>query len=373
MKRSYLGCSLAHVALAFACSALSVTVCAQSDPMDMESYEDDASSGQYFLETRTRYERTNNIPARADDIDRLRLRIRTGWIGTFDAFELGAAVEGQLASSDNASIIRNKDNERADTISIDQLYARYALSEFSNVVIGKTALDADFSPMLWDSDYRPIGLGANFEGQTQSNQLWRLSLGYYAPDPLFDEDSRMGVLQFGWRLPFSEGRELGAQLGYLHFSSLEELASLGVQRTNRRIGSLASGFSLQSDYEQLDLQLSARTEVMNGRPLQLKLDAVKNLGADDADEGMRAEISLGDARGGGWEAGVAYQRVQRDAVLSVFADDDWWFQSFARGVMPWVAFGFTEDIRLRVSGFKERRDGIAIDTDRVLIDVHASW
>ena len=345
---------------------------AQVDPMDPMDPQAQDSGGvtQWFVDGRSRYERTT-LPGR-DNIERTRFRLRAGARHFFDVFEIGAAVEGQLASSDNVDNLRNKDNEKSDGGSLDELYARWGFAEGAALTLGKTPLAAEFSPMLWDNDFRPVGVALNLDGSTQAAHSWRMSAAYYAPEHIFDEDTRMVVLQGGYRFELGNGTSWEVLAGYMHFSDLDALARVGLQRTNRRIGTPGT-FTFLSDYRLADLQLIGRTEVWNGRPLTLSVDVVKNVGADDFDQGIRSSLVIGDSRRGGWEAGFAYHRVQRDAVLSAFADADWWFQSFYRGGMPWVGFGFTENVRLRLAGFKERRDGVSPNTDRVLLDLFTSW
>jgi hypothetical protein len=65
--------------------------------------------------------------------------------------------------------------------------------------------------------------------------------------------------------------------------------------------------------------------------------------------------------------------MQRDAVRAAASDDDWWFHSFARGVMPWVGYGLTEHMNLRVAAFEERRDGANDSVSRYLFDLQARW
>ena len=70
---------------------------------------------------------------------------------------------------------------------------------------------------------------------------------------------------------------------------------------------------------------------------------------------------------------VMAKRAQRDAVLAAFAEDDWWFHTFARGYMPWVAYGFGPHLTLQATAFLERRDGIDEYTDRYLLDLRSRW
>lgn len=321
-----------------------------------------------FGEVRLRYEETRDIPGRADNIYRGRGRARIGMrYHALEAWEFGGAFELALGSDDNAGNRRNKDNERSDDANIDQLYARYRFSEASELLLGKAELPMQLSPLLWDEDLRPIGASVNAQVASGDFNAWSLAAGYFAVDHLYDDNSRLAALQLGYH--FQQGAPTGASalLSYLAFSDLDSLVQQGLGRTNRR-----TTRQFISDYRLLDLQLSARTEV-GGWPLVARVDAVRNTAADDLNNGGRASLVLGDARDGGFEFGFAYQRAERDAVLSAVADDDWWFQSFARGGMPWVGYGFNENWRVRMAGFHERRDALSRYTDRYLVDLTAQW
>lgn len=327
-----------------------------------------------FLDALLRFERTTDMPGRNDDLERVRLRLRGGVVYTHPAgWEFGAGLEAQVASSSNDFTRANNDNERSDQVLLDQLYARYAFNEFTALSVGKTTLALDLTPLTWDQDLRPIGVGLSHSAALGESGLhgWRFDLGAYTPDHLYDDDARLAALRLA--LDFNTGapQSAGVQLAYLHFSDLQRLVDGGLGRTNRRIN--AGGRpTLLSDYHLLDLIARGRVEWI-GQPLELTLDYVHNLGADDQDAAGRASLVWGAAADGGWELGFAWQRMQRDAVLAAYSEDDWWFHSFARGGMPWIGYGFDAHWQVRLAAFRERRDGVAAHTDRVLLDVTGKW
>ena len=101
---------------------------------------------------------------------------------------------------------------------------------------------------------------------------------------------------------------------------------------------------------------------------------MRNFGADFARDGGRLSVSAGDHRQpGGFQIGLAIERIQREAVMAAFNSDDWWFHSDRRGQLAWVAYGIDETWRLRLSGFRELRDGLDEYTHRLLLDVDANW
>jgi hypothetical protein len=332
--------------------------------------EADAGSGlgiMHFGDVRYRYERIRNLPI--PDVSRHRLRARLGFeYLEMPGFEFGAAVEGQISTDANRDNRSRKDAERSDNGNLDQLYARWLVNDEFSATAGKTKLPFRLSPLLWDEDLRPIGVSGSFFRADENGNGFNFDAGYFAPDFIFDnEKPRMTGVQGGWHWHQGQPTSFRALLSYIDFDKLEGLPARGIARTNRRVGA-----NYLSDFELLDLQLILRTEMM-GAPWEFALDGVKNLGADDADEAGRASIVVGDVDQGGFEMGVAYHRNQRDSVLAIAASDDWWFQSFSRGVMPWVGYGFNENIAFRLSAFEERRDLTNKDTHRLVFDLLTRW
>ncbi|MDZ4812465.1 MAG: putative porin [Pseudomonadota bacterium] len=337
------------------------------DPIAFEE-RSDTPAWSFYGDVLLRAERTVDIPGRPQDLERVRSRTRFGVRREFDDFEFGAALEGTLGSDSNQTNRANNDNERSDSINLDELYLRWRGGESTSVVLGKTAFPLATTPLLWDDDFRPLGISASHS--IALGEIHRLSLvgGYFAGDHLYDDESRIAAAQIGWH--WSENAEVSGdvQLAWLDFSDLQTLVDRGLGRTNRRVAG-----KLVSDYEILDLQFGLRA-LIGDALWRGRLDLVRNMGADQNSDGARFSTIYGDSRiAGGLELGFAIQRFQRDAVLAAFTSDDWWFHSFARGCMPWIAYGISDKWRVQLSGFREKRDGIVEPTDRLLLDVRAAW
>lgn len=347
------------------CAGLPLAVAAQED----EGSASQATALDWYGDLRLRGESTSNIPARADDIERGRAALRAGVrYATDNGWEFGAAAKLAGGTDDNADNIRNNDNEKSNAAALDEWYASYSFGESSRLQFGKSSMPLVLSPLLWDRDLRPIGASLDYAASVRDFDAFHLTAGYFAGDHLYGDESRIGAIQFGYG--WMEGAETGfsAFLSYLDFSDLDVAAREGLGRTNRRV----AGRYL-SDYRLADLQFVGRTRAFEA-PLVARLDLVRNLGADDLRDGARFSLVWGDALElGGWELGYAIQRAQRDAVLAAFAEDDWWFHTFARGYMPWVAYGFRPNLGLQLTGFIERRDGIEETTDRWLLDLRTRW
>jgi hypothetical protein len=330
----------------------------------------DESMGDWasYWDAKWRYEATD-LPGINNNIRRNRFYATLGSIyGSDSTMEFGAGLALQAGSDNPARNRANKDNQRSNHVSIDRLYARFNLSAGA-LQFGKSPLALGLSPLVWDDDLRPIGLSHEYTHISEEGSGFRTALGYYAPDFVFDnEKPRLAAAQLSAHWQEGQASSFAAKLTYLRFSKLDGLPGNGIARTNRRLG-----FNYVSDYELLDLLLIGRTQI-GDYPLMLVLDGVENLGAKDLNQAGRVSVTLGDARAGGFEFGGAYQRNQRDAVLAIAADDEWWFQSFSRGGMPWVAYGFAGGgTVLRVAAFDERRDGLKAGTQRLLFDLSLRW
>jgi hypothetical protein len=318
-----------------------------------------------------RGERTTDIPGvrPSSDLDRVRSRVRIGglWTARPD-LEIGGAIKLALGSDANRENRINNDNEHSDGAALDQLFVRWRPGENTSLLFGKTPLPLELSPLVWDRDLRPAGVSIDHSVAFGDFNRLQFTAGAFAGEQLYHDDSRIAAGQIAWRWHEGAPSNGAVLLSLLDFQDLDALARNGLGRTNLRN---AAGFV--SDFRLLDLQLVGRHE-LGGWPFEARLDLVRNLGADADQDGARLSLVAGDRRRAQmWEFGFAWQRQQRDAVLAAFTEDDWWFHSFSRGAMPWLGYGLTDHFSVRLAGFRERRDGIANHTQRVLLDLEARW
>jgi hypothetical protein len=354
---------------AFFASIFMLTGPAFAQDIVQEPAEQAASAWSWFGDAMLREEHVRGIPRTDSDIQRIAARGRFGVLyDPIPQLEFGAAIKLAAATNDNNEDRFYNLNERSNDIAIDQFFARWRPAENASVLLGKSVFPLDLTPMVWDRDLRPIGLSGDFSTMIGEFDRLRFIAGYFAGDLPYGDNSRIGALQVSYTWHDGAPTNAGALLSYLEFSDLQQLVIQGLSRTNRRIGN-----DLVSDYHLLDLQLFGRTRAGDW-PIELRLDFLRNVGADDMRDGARGSIVVGNSlEPKSWEFGFAAQRIQRDAAMAALNADDWWFHSFARGVMPWVAYGFTSSWSVRVAGFHELRDGATEHTDTVFVDVFARW
>ncbi len=349
--------------LGMVCSALMLSLAAGA----ASANDENSSVWSWYGDTKLRVDHVQDLPAR-DDLERVRLRARIGARRMFDQLEFGIALEGALGSDTNRDNRRNNDNERSDSVNLDELYLRWNASENTNLLVGRTALPLSLTPLLWDTDLRPIGASVSHNIATGDFDRLAFTAGYFAGTHLYDDESRIAAFQAGWFV--REGTDFGGdvQLAYLDFSDLEKLTQQGLSRTNRRVTGV-----LLSDYEIVDLQAGLHTTVANW-PVRLRVDVARNLGADDLNEAGRVSAVIGDKlQPMGWEYGYSAQRIQRDAAMAAFNDDDWWFHSFAKGQSVWAGYGIDETWNVQFLMFRENRDGVREDVDRFMLELNGHW
>jgi hypothetical protein len=315
------------------------------------------------------YDHVSGLPNNRDDLSRLRTRIRTGAFWNIaPAWEAVGVARAALGTDSNDDNRRNNDNERSDSIGLDQLFVRWRPGEATSVTFGKMPLPLELSPMVWDTDIRPAGVALDHSFALSEFDRLQLVAGYLAGQHLYGDESRIGTVELAWRWHEGAPTHAAALLSYLDFDDLDELTSQGLARTN----TIVNG-RLVNDYRLLDLQLVGHMNA-GAWPIEARFDYVNNLGADDSNEGVRGSLVVGDrTQPRGWEFGAAAQRIQRDAVMAAFNSDDWWFHSAVRGQLVWIGYGLDATWNLRLAGFHERRDGLDEYTDRVRVDLTARW
>ena len=324
----------------------------------------------WFGDLLARGDRTTDIPRVVDpNIDRVFGRGRFGVVyDPIPTLQIGGAIKLAAANNPNKDDRSYNENERSNDIALDQLFLRWKPTDTASVLVGKSVFPLELTPMVWDSDLRPVGASGDTSISVNSLDRLQFTVGYFNGNLPYGDDSRIGAAQVAYR--WHEGQPVNGAVivSYLDFSDLEQLTSQGLSRTNVRIGN-----QLVSDYRLLDTQFVGRMRPWE-LPLEARIDLLRNLGADNQSDGARGSIVLGDRRQPhGWEVGFAAQRIQRDAALAAFNSDDWWFHSWARGVMPWIGYGFDATWSMRLAEFHERRDGVSDYTNRVLLDLYAQW
>lgn len=324
----------------------------------------DAEDWQFYGDLRLRADQVKDLPNRGE-VDRVRIHALLGARRFFSpAIEAGVALKGATGDDRNADNVRFLDNQESDEFGVGEAWLRWYASPKTLLEIGKAPLPLALSAMTWDHDLRPLGLSLQQDFTVRTFDRISLLVGGFRGLHIDETESRLDAAQLSWHLQEGSPQAATVRLGWLRFDDLEVLAADRRGRTNRTLGA-----SYLSEFELLNLTLEKHWMTRFG-PLLAEVDLVDNRDAIEAGQGGRLSLRLGNSRrDAGWEFGAAWQRIQREAVLAAVNEDDWWFPSAMRGFMPWVAYGFSESLRLRLAAFVERRDDRPEHLKRVLLDL----
>lgn len=323
---------------------------------------------QPWSEGRLRAERTTNLPD-GRTIERLRLHAFAGvsWYEDNVGLELAGALKLSAGTDDERENRANLDNESSDDFEIGELYLRWRRGD-GLLEAGRSYLPFDLSAMVWDADLRPVGLSWRWDRSIVAYDRLSVTAGYLAPSTLDDFRSRLAGAQAAYHWREGAPTAASARLAYLAYHELDAFLPEQLVRTNR----LAGG-ELASDFRIVDLFLDVRLAAA-GRPLDLSLDVAHNLEAEEDGSAARFGAVWGRAEGvGAWELGGAWQRVERDAVLAAFNEDDWWFPTRMRGFRLWAGVGLGPATALEVAYFRERRDDLDDHVERLFVDWTWFW
>lgn len=346
-------------------AAVAATVCGLAvSPFCLA--QDSESSWEAYGQARLRVDQVENLP-NGGDVDRGRFHGLFGLRNTgFDRFEFGAAVKVAVGTDSNADNVRFLDNEESDEVLLGEAYLRYFAGPDTLIEVGMTPLPLLLTPAVWDHDLRTMG--ASIQQDFSIRDFDRLSFlaGRFQGMHIDESETELNAFQASWEILEGAPKGGAVRLGYLDFDALDGLVGDGRTRTNRlRVGSPTG--ALANDFELLDLQLEMVWPTRFGG-LLAQVDLVQNLAADEDDQGARVSLILGNAeRNGGWEFGYSQQRIQREAVMAAFNEDDWWFPTAMRGYMPWVSWG-SGNVHVRLAAFIERRDDREEHLKRLLLD-----
>lgn len=223
--------------------------------------------------------------------------------------------------------------------------------------------------LLWDDDYRPEGLAANYaNGVFFANGAFL----YLESDDRAgkqDAESIWGA-QFGLNMALSDTTRLIAGLSYYDIP----VAGSKPFYTSNPFGNtlIASGSDLvyQNNYEELEL-FSELAFSLGALPASLFADWVQNQDAKDNDTGWAVGATLGKAKNpGSWELGYAYQDLQADAVFGLITDSD-----FAdggtnnSGHLLKAAYALDNNVSLGLSYFINEKGDLETDYDRLQMDL----
>ncbi len=348
------------------------------DPLAEDAFEDElidieesANRFEFFGDLQLRGDSVRDLPRAVEkDFDRVTARTRVGvmWMPT-DSIEVGLTGKINISSQSNSKTRFNLDNEQADDVTLDELFLNYHLNDQTRLQVGQTHFPLRLSPMVWDQDLRPQGISIKHRKELSEFNSLDITGGVFLGNHLFGDDSNIKAIQAALNINEGQNTSYNIILSYLNFNNLDDLAANGLRRTN--IAAANGNFS--HDFDNIDMQINLGFN-QHSFPIRAKLDLINNLAVGKDDFGARGDLILGDSIGRkGVELGVATQRIQQEALVAAFNDDDWWFPTRMRGTTAWFAYGFNEALRVKAQVFTERLDTQTKNNKRALFDLQYTF
>lgn len=347
------------VALVLAVTLAGGSVCAD-DPDEPTASRDAAlRSWRWFGDLRLLGDAVHRLPGGREDLERGGARFRGGvhkWYET--GVELTASVRASVGSDDNRDNRINFDNERADDLRADELSLQWRGQRSGEVILGKSRLLRPVGELLWDGDLRPVGVGYRTVWDVRTLDTVSVAAMWAHPDHPLERGSgsRVGALRAEWRIREGAPTSGSVALAWIEYSDLDHLPASGLGRTNR-----VENGRFTSDFEMIDLRWSTVLAGHGRWPVEIDLEAVRNLGASRGDEDLGERIALVAGRRDRprhWELAVEARRLERDAVLAAYSGDEWWFHTAMRGVRIHAIHALSGDLWLGLSATVERRDDL---------------
>jgi Putative porin len=348
------------------------------DPLAEDSFEEELididesiENYEFFGDVQLRGDSVRDLPRTTDkDFDRVAVRARLGVLWTpSEDIEIGLASKINLGTQSNSKTRFNLDNERSNDISIDEFFLNYHINTQTSAQLGQTHFPLRLSPMVWDPDLRPQGLSVKHKKELSEFNSLDLVGGVFLGNHLFGDESNIKAVQAALNLGEGKNNSYNIILSYIDFNNLGDLAANGLRRTNLA----AANGNFAHDFDNVDVQINFNFN-QHTFPVRAKFNLINNLAVGEDDYGARADLILGNSIGRkGIELGVATQRIQREALVGAFNDDDWWFATRMRGTTAWLAYGFNESIRMKAQVFTERLDSVTKNNKRALFDLQYTF
>ena len=287
--------------------------------------------------------------------DRIRARFGFGAkINDQLSVDLRLATGGDDPRSPNQTIGASGTGMARRTIGLDQYYATWKPLTGTSVVLGRQPYPW-FRPgqsVLNDGDINPEGVSVTYRNGDFFGSgfgIWLSEIATAAINPVTGAQtaalSKQGNganfngAQVGYRFHLGDVTTLTAAAMYTNCGGCKGhqpyWVSLGSAATTAQIGASANGNSVDANgnllyqFQTTEGSLELNTKLFDYLPFQVFANYAHNSGASNGqDTAYTGGFQIGKASDKGkWEAGYAYERLERDAYFGQFVDSD-----FAGGV-----------------------------------------
>jgi hypothetical protein len=171
--------------------------------------------------------------------------------------------------------------------------------------------------LMWDSDLNPEGLVLDFgKGGFFGN------FGAFGVEERSNSDDSLLVnLQVGYRIGIGDSSELTIGGGYYVYSNM--IGNSPFWNGDPFGNTVDAAGNFVYDYKPVQGFVEYATSV-GDLPLSFFVDYVKNNEAPEFNTGFAFGGKLGKvSEPGDWEGSIAYQELDKDAVVALYTDSDW--------------------------------------------------
>lgn len=287
-----------------------------------------ARSWKYSGDFRLRWEFTSNQEPTANPLildPRLRwvVRGRGGVTKQFgDRTTFGARLTTGDPDDPNSTDVTLGDFSDSLLVSLDRAYLEVRVGKGA-LAGGKFANPFATTELVWDGDVNPQGVAVSLGGSGSGMATPKLvGLFYLVDEATINPDSYMGGGQGQLTIRHDSAWSVQLAAGYYNYS-IKNLrhADAGDTRSNRLT---PDGMDYVSDFDLLDGVVTFNHHGFGEHfPIQLVADYVKNLGADDENEGFGVDLFVGKTSAkGDMRFRYGYSQAETDAVLAAFSHDN---------------------------------------------------
>lgn len=294
--------------------------------------------GDFRIRAEADWDSQNSGGIDRKDRNRIRIRARLGLnYAANDVLSFGVRLRTGSDFSQQSPHITILDFDGNDTGDADFNLDKWSVKARGNKLWGSVGRDSlplwKQNEMLWDDDVTPAGVAGGFKTRVGENGDFTVNLGYFSLP--------VGLRKFAGNLASAQ-LVYSAEFGGVGFIGAFGHLSIDANRDDADATSLLQGNGIR-DYAIWVASLQGRLSV-GERPLTLGADVMSNvedypstdprLPSGDPDqitfdnrdetEGYVLSVKLGGLQEkGDWWVAYSYARIEKFAVNSSYAQDDW--------------------------------------------------
>jgi hypothetical protein len=269
---------------------------------------------------------------------------------------LGVGGDFNYSSDENTRSLAEgeslPDNYESRSARLDRAYLRLQPTDWLRFVGGRFEMPIPLTEMLWDADLRPQGGSVSIElGQLAGRQQLTLT-GLWARGSHILEDDHTTLMAGSAGTSFWSGVDSQFQISasYLQFDGHRDADALDARLF--RQNSVDDEGALALDYRVADISV----RLVNGgaAPTQFYADYCWNTATDSENRGLWIGLVLGSLlkSRGRWD--YTYARVDRDATLAAYAQDDFLWATGWEGHRGELALNVGRNSSMHIIGQLQR-------------------